>query len=94
MRKGKWFEEYVNSRLREIGIVGVCSRTALGTGRNAFSIGAGEIDYLGWSENDAALVLLECKMIHGGAEPRSWKNQLNAFLYGVGDKEAFISKCG
>jgi len=89
---GTWFEETVASRLLDIGIIGVCSRTSLGVDNDALFLAAGEVDYLGWSARDSAIVLLECKMIQGGAESRTWKNQINAFLKGTEGKEAFVSK--
>ena len=92
VKKGAWFEEFVASSLRAIGIAGVFSRCRIGIGKYALPIEAGEIDYLGWSETDSALVLLECKMIQGGAEARTWKNQINAFINGEPGADSFVSK--
>jgi hypothetical protein len=90
-KRGEWFEEQVKKNLARLSINGVSSRTSIGTGRYAMAL-PGEFDFLGWSLADSALILFEDKMLQHGSEPRLWKNQVNAFVTGDKDEEAFVSK--
>lgn len=88
---GQWFEMQVQKKLSEIGINGLASRTALGLGRYAMSIPAGELDFIGWCASTKSLVLLECKILQDGTEPRMWKNHFADFM-GSKKEEGFIAK--
>lgn len=90
-KRGEWFEEQVRRNLSTIGIEGLASRTRIGKD-GASIVLPGEFDFIGWSDADQALVLFEDKMLQHGAEPRLWKNQIDAFLRGTKKEEAYLTK--
>jgi hypothetical protein len=89
--RGKWFESEVERLLAIVGLQGVSSRQSIGSGRSVITT-PGELDYIGWSPKDAALVLFEDKMLLPATEPKQWGSQLNAFLVGDKRNEAFVPK--
>lgn len=89
-RKGEWFEHQIARHLSVVGIEGVTGRISLGRGRKTIALD-GEFDFIGWSNVDSALVLIEAKMLQYGSEPRFWRNQIASFLEKDGER-AFLPK--
>jgi hypothetical protein len=82
---GKWFESLVAENLKKIDIMGLHSiKRMIGTGKVAVRIPdeVGEIDFLGYSERDEAIIVAECKYVRGGVEPRFFRDEINAFTKG------------
>lgn len=83
---GLWFEQIVQRRLNELGIVGTRARKFLGNGlpRLAIPENVGEIDFLGYSAQHRLLVLAEAKMVMTGLEASYWRDDLNEFVFRPG----------
>ena len=82
---GKWFESIVAENLKQLGIVGFHSvKHTIGGGRISVRIpgDVGEIDFVGYSERDEAIIVAECKYVRGGTEPRFFRDEINAFTKG------------
>ncbi len=82
---GKWFEDAVANNLRSFGIRGRNSfKQGIGTGNKRVLIPqeVGEIDFLGYSDAERLLVIVECKLIRGGTEPRLFRDDIAAFVNG------------
>jgi len=90
--QGKWFESQVQKKLFTFGVIGLAYRNSIGVGHYGIKIAPGELDFIGWDKNQSALVLLECKMLQDGSEPRIWKGHVDKFLRGEGGKKSFIEK--
>lgn len=91
-QRGEWFEHEVQKHLSRLGIIGLTSRESIGAGKYALSISVGEFDFIGWCPLTKSLILLECKMMQDGTEPRMWKNQVDAFTKDTKSQESFARK--
>ena len=84
---GKWFESLVAENLKKLGIMGLHSiKRMIGGGNASVRIPdeVGEIDFLGYSERDDAIIVAECKYVRGGTEPRFFRDEINVFTKGSG----------
>lgn len=91
---GKWFETSVVRNFRSLGFIGIESaKDAVGQGRTALPIppDIGEIDFLGHSQTDHAIIIAECKFVRGGAEPKFYRDDLKEFVTG---DNAFMKRLG
>lgn len=88
---GKWFEKIVADNLRSLGIVGGRTKGALGKGSQRIFIpeSVGELDFLGYSSADNAIVLVEAKMTSSGLEAAIWRDDIYEF---VTSKKSFALK--
>jgi hypothetical protein len=78
---GDWFEGEVNEKLRSIGIVGDRCNGRIIRGGEKIDIPAevGQFDFLGYSEADDAIVVVESKMVEVGFEARFFRNEIAEF---------------
>lgn len=81
-KAGKWFEGIVIKNLKEIGILGRSYKNKIGNVKNYIEIpsGVGEIDFLGYSESEQTLFILECKMVNSGTEPKFYRKDIETFV--------------
>jgi hypothetical protein len=89
---GAWFERVVEDNLRTINIVGVRSaKNGIGVGTNRIAIppDIGEIDFIGYSEVERLLVIVECKLSRDSSEPKLFRDDLSDF---VQSKNSYIKK--
>jgi hypothetical protein len=81
---GNWWEQTVAEQLEaHAGIVGVRSRTSIGGTSDAHIVvpeGVGELDFLGYSEADNALLVLECKCVRPQSEPKGQRRDRSRFV--------------
>jgi hypothetical protein len=80
---GKWFEGIVENRLRGIGIIGFKSiQKQIGQKNDVVKIPSevGEIDFLGYSQNENLLLIVECKMVQGGLEGKFFRDDIKEFV--------------
>lgn len=89
--RGHWFEKQVQKNLQTIGIDGLIGKRSLGKGKYSIEL-PGEFDFIGWSQEDKALVLLEAKMMQAASEPGLWKNQCDSFTQIKDGEENFVQK--
>jgi hypothetical protein len=83
---GKWFESAVAANFKRLGILGVQSvKDAIGRGPSALPIpqDIGEIDFVGYSPHDSALVVAECKFVRSGTEPKFDRDDIKDFVTGT-----------
>ena len=81
--RGKWFESVVASNFGEVGIIGVASaRDQVGRGTAALRIpqDVGELDFLGVSPRDGAVIVAECKCVQGSYEPNTDRDDIKDFI--------------
>jgi hypothetical protein len=90
--RGAWFEEKVAEQSKKLGIEGLASRDSIGVGKNGIAVVPGELDFIGWSANDNALILLENKMLQWAGEPKQIKNQIQSFTKKNGFTETLSIK--
>ena len=89
---GRWFQTSVAKNFAELGFVGIDSvKDTIGRGPKAVSIPptVGEIDFLGHSPADKAVIIAECKYIRGAVEPKFYRDDLTEF---VTSNNAFMQK--
>jgi hypothetical protein len=88
--RGDWFEKQVGRIVSGVGISGLCSKKKLGQKLDLIKLlpVPGELDFIGWSKKDQALVVFETKMLKWAAEPKNVRNQNVQFL----EKKGFIEK--
>jgi hypothetical protein len=81
---GRWFEREVSAKLRDLGIkgAGVGGRVIGGGEKIDIPAEVGQFDFLGFSERDAALVVVESKMIETGFESRFFRDEISQFATG------------
>ena len=90
--RGKWFESVVASNFDKVGIIGVASaKDQIGRGAAALRIpqDIGEIDFLGISPRDDAVIVAECKCVQGSYEPNTDRDDIKDF--NTGD-DAYMKK--
>lgn len=84
---GNWFEVLVAQNMTKIGIFGLQSvDRVIGRGRVVVHIPpeVGEIDFIGYSKRDDAIIVSECKYVRGGTEFRFFRDEIKAFTEGNG----------
>ncbi len=83
-KTGKWFENQVSKLMYQLNIFGASVKKINDTETfyKGLSCPIGEIDFLGLSELDSSIVILECKMTNAGFESRSIRQDRDAFLKG------------
>ncbi len=89
---GKWFEKVVEANLNKLSISGIRSiKSKIGQGNSVIRIpsNVGEIDFLGYSEIEKLLVLIECKMVKSGSEGQYFRDDISKF---VTDKKSYLVK--
>ena len=89
---GKWFESAVANNFQQVGILGVApAKDAVGRGPTALPIppNIGEIDFLGFSPKDNAVIIAECKCVKGALEPSFDRDDINEFVLG---EDAYMKK--
>lgn len=91
---GEWFERRVNSNLETLGYCGGRAKRRIGRGEKVLEIPAevGELDFLGWHDENRELLLVESKMTNSGLEARFWRDDLSAFTRGRSSYEAKFKK--
>ncbi len=79
--RGDWFEKEIARVVKTLGIKGPASNTAIGQKKFRIKLlpKPGELDFIGWSPNDKALVVAEAKMLKWAGEPRVVRNQDQKF---------------
>ena len=90
--RGKWFESVVASNFGKVGIIGVASaKDQIGRGAAALRIpqDIGEIDFLGISPRDDAVIVAECKCVQGSYEPNTDRDDIKDFIAG---DDAYMKK--
>jgi hypothetical protein len=82
----KWFEEVVSRNLKTLGIVGQRRHTTIGSAGRLIQIPdcVGEMDFLGYHQQEKLLVIIESKMVMSGLEPSYWRHDLDRFAFGLG----------
>ncbi len=91
-KAGSWFERVVEKELNELKIKTIQSVKKIKLkGEKALFIPQqiGEIDILGYSEIDKAIVVIECKLISHSTEPKYFRNDIDQF---VGTKKSYSTK--
>jgi hypothetical protein len=88
---GNWFEKEVNANLNKLGIQGHSRKGRIIGNGGAIDIPpeVGQLDFLGYSKNDAALVVVESKMVEVGFESRFFRNEISQFTVG---KNSFVAQ--
>lgn len=96
LKAGRWFENVVEQNLKELGIIGSSSIKALRLNKtDSLKIPAniGEIDFLGFHEEQKLLVIIEAKQVGFATEPRLFLDDLSKFTMGADSYSAkFIKK--
>lgn len=89
-KRGDWFEKEVAKAVAGIAICGFPSRTSIGRKKDLMPLTPepGELDFIGWSAKDRAIIIFEGKMLKWAAEPRNVRNQNKQFT----KPEGFIEK--
>jgi hypothetical protein len=81
---GRWFECEVGAKLRSLGMKGegVGGRVIRGGEKIDIPAEVGQLDFLGYSERDKALVVVESKMVEVGFESRFFRDEISQFATG------------
>lgn len=83
LEAGKWFERVVDRNLKSLGIQGELSVKSLKF-RNKKIIhipkSIGEIDFIGYSEKEKLLIIIEAKQVGFSSEPRMYIDDLDKFI--------------
>jgi hypothetical protein len=87
---GKWFESQVKQNLLKIGFHGdqIKDKITLNKGGLNCHI-VGGFDFLGYSPRDNIIVMVECKFINPGFEPKSYNDDLESF---TNSKNGYLKK--
>ena len=88
---GQWFENTVIENLNSIGIHGVNPKRNIGSKGNSLRIpnDVGEIDFLGYSSADKAMIICEFKMVAPSFEPKYIRDDVSEF---IADKNSYKNK--
>jgi len=87
---GKWFENQVKRNLVSRGIIGDKIKDKILPKKGLLNCSTvGGLDFLGYSPIDNIIVLIECKYINPGFEPRSYYDDLKSF---TNPKNGYIKK--
>ncbi len=77
---GKWFEKQVKQNFISRGIVGDKIKDKILPNNGLLNCRmVGGFDFLGYSATDNIILLIECKFINPGFEPKSYNDDLKAF---------------
>jgi len=92
--RGKWFERQAIDSFKKIDIKGQCFENFIGQNREiSIPKEVGEIDFLGYSTNDKALIIGEFKMVLEAWEARLYKDDIDKFMTNKKSySKKFISK--
>jgi hypothetical protein len=90
-KAGKWFELQVIAQMKKLNIFGATAKDRIISkiSNTQIECSAGEIDFIGLSENDSSIIILECKMINSGFEARGFRQERDNFMKG---KDSYIIK--
>jgi len=83
LKSGRWFEKIVEQNLKDIGITGSSSVKSLNFGKGSrlkIPNKVGEIDFLGFHEEQKLLVIIEVKQVGFSTEPRMFLDDLSKFI--------------
>jgi hypothetical protein len=88
---GDWFEKQVNANLNKLGIQGHSRKGRIIGNGAAIDIPpeVGQLDFLGYSKKDDALIVVESKMVEVGFESRLFRNEISQFTVG---KNSFVAR--
>jgi hypothetical protein len=91
---GDWFEGEVNNNLRSIGILGDRCKGRIIRGGEKIDIPneVGQFDFLGYSEDDDTIVVVESKMVETGFEARFYRDEISEFATGKKSHTAQLRK--
>jgi len=91
---GKWFEREVGAKLSGLGMrgEGVGGRVIGGGEKIDIPAEVGQFDFLGYSERDSALVVVESKMVEVGFESRFFRDEISQFATGKRSYAAQLRK--
>lgn len=79
----RWFESETERNLKLLGFKGKPSQqNRFGTADKRINLPVGQLDFFGYSEREELLVLLECKMLRSGTEPKWWRREVTDFVSG------------
>lgn len=77
---GIWFEDQVKENFVKVGVIGDHIKDKFCPGKNSLNcLSVGGFDFLGYSSKENMLILIECKFINPGFEPRSYFDDLSSF---------------
>lgn len=90
-QSGKWFETFVAEKLKEIGFIGFTSVKKLKNANSNIMIPSeiGEIDYIGFSGTEKALLIAECKFVRPSFENAFFRDDLSEFVL---KKKSYLAK--
>lgn len=90
-KAGEWLENIVKGKVLSLGIIGDrfenIEKEISKTGKADKMIG--EIDFLGYSQKDKAIVIFECKFVNTGFESRGFRQDRDKFLKG---DDSYVNK--
>lgn len=87
---GLWFEAQVKQNLNKIGIIGDKINDRITAKKNSIDCRKiGGFDFIGYSTADNIMVVIECKFIDSGFEPKSYYDDLSEFVDG---KKSYVSQ--
>ncbi len=96
LRAGRWFEDVVVENLKTLGIRGSHSVKSLKTSPNervSIPNDVGEIDFLGFHEEQKLIVIIEAKQVGLATEPRLFLDDLSKFVSGANNySDRFMRK--
>ena len=90
-KAGKWFEDVVSCNLAEVGINAISSVDRYRSKGKIITPpdNVGEIDFIGYLEEQNALFVIEAKNVRFNTEPRLFRDDLSKFVTG---KKSYASK--
>jgi len=80
---GTWFENVVQDNLTKVGFWGYKGiKRGFGQGDARVSIpeNVGEVDYIGYSDTEQLLIVIECKMVSAGVEAKYFRDEISEFF--------------
>jgi hypothetical protein len=87
---GRWFENQVKQNFLKRGIVGDKIKDKILPGKKSLNCGlVGGFDFIGYSQKDNLIILVECKFINPGFEPRSYYDDIDSF---TNSRNGFVKK--
>jgi len=87
---GKWFETQVKYNLLKLGFYGEQIKDKITSKKGGLNcIDVGGFDFLGYSSKDNILIMIECKFINPGFEPKSYYDDLDSF---TNPKNGYLKK--
>lgn len=95
-KAGKWFEDVVSNNLTKVGIHAISSVERYRSKGKTITPpkNIGEIDFIGYLQEQNALFVIEAKNVRFNTEPRLFRDDLSKFINGKKSYTSkFISKC-